>query len=1267
MENLTFWSKKVWVCFVALWIGCSCQMGFSADSALNSCPPKGPSGMDPVIFAFNCIDGQPGDTVCIPITVENFSDILIAQFEIIWDSDVLDYIEITNPGLTSINVTGDFNLSGPNALKFIPFGFDPFDGETLPDGAVLFEVCFRIIGVPGSTSTITISPYFDFEVVDEFTGVIPADSIPCEMTVNNAVDLVGFLSSCGPAMAGGNGEIDVTVYGGTAPYTITWIETVSGIPGGPIIIPSEGGSMVINVPEGNYDVTISDAAGATVTYNIDVDALALSVSTRLRHPTCYKFANGTMWIKPAGGSAPYSFIWESLTDPSIAGSGFIRNPGDSSLVTSLPDGTYTILVKDDNGCETATTIVLNDNPFVFTIMQFVDATCQGAKDGLIDILISGATPDAGGNYTIYTSNNQISTNSISLGLLDPGTYSITVEDEVSQCDTVFTFTIGSLTTITANVTPVDPICAGSLNGQVSIRGLTNGVAGPMYSYTILNSMGLIETSATDIGGVFNYSPLSPGNYIAIVREGPCLSDSIPFTISEPPLMSVALGTTTIDDCLAQFATGTAWFNITNGTGPFILSAGSGTQDGDTIRNLNAGNYVVTVTDANGCTATTNFRINDGDDNEKADITFQIDGTPCEGGTVTLLYQGSAILPPTSSVNWNNGMLGPTIPIEESDTLFVDLFIPAIHCMLNDTVIINCEEKLELDISIINPICHDEALGGPFTGTVIVDTTNAVAPVTWIWSFPDTTTTGIYSGLSPGKYYVTVTDALDSMAIDSFEIEAPDAIHYAFSLADSTSCSGVCDGGVTVTPLDGDPASDYFLYWTSGSPQADTGLIFTIGNLCEGVTSFTVSQDGVCFYPGDIEIFSPPPADIVLINASDPTCFGDNDGSLEVNATGGTPGFTFNWQGGPMSAVYSGLTAGQYFVTATDSKGCMTQDSFTLSQPDTLIAIIDSSATLNLSCGASSDGIVTVNVSGGNDGGYSFLWNPNVSTIYQAVNLASGHYEITVTDPKGCMDTTSYTLTSPPPIVVEWPDVPLPACFGDETVLQIDNVSGGNGNYSFNINGGQLLNIGDPVLIPSGIYIVSVFDDRGCAVDTTYMIMEPNPILVSIGPDEPIIDLGDSLFLTGNIDQSDLPIELMIWTSEGIVSCDTCASTWVYNFVPTLYTWTVTDVNGCQGSTSILVGVDFERDVFIPNVITPNNDGYNDEFNIFTGLGVKSINYLHIYDRWGNLIHSSSGTGKWDGTSDGKDLNPGVYVYVAEVEFIDNNTKLIYRGDITLIK
>ena len=1277
MENLHVKNIRKWVCLLTIFTGFSIQAGLSNDLVavrdLITSPSK---GIDPVTFSFGCIDGEPGDTICVPVTVTNFTDIVIFQFEIFWNSSVLDYIEISNIGSPSINANADFNLSGPNALKVIPLGF-PLAGESQPDGTVLFEICFRIIGAPTTTSCVGISPYFDFQVVD-VVGEVPSDSVNCCMTVDNAVDLVGFVTSCGPAVAGGNGTIDITAYGGSAPYSITWIETVSGIPGGPVIIPVAGGNNTLIVPTGNYDILLTDALGNTVTYNTDVSDIELSITTRLKDPTCYKFKNGTMWIKPVGGSAPYSYIWQSLSGPNLAGSGFIRNLGDSSLVTSLPDGMYSILVKDDNGCEVTTVVTLNDNPFIITTTNLINATCVGSKDGVISLLFSGATPDMG-NYTISGNVTgtpfTISSDRISIGLLNPGDYEITISDNVSQCDTVYSFSIGYTDTITANITVTDPPCAGGVNGSISIRGRTNGVFGPSYTYTIFEN-GIQVTTQCCIGGTFNYSPLAPGNYMAVVSEGSCLSDSIPFTINDPTPILVSVVGSTPDNCIPTPA-GDIWFQILNGSGTYTLDAGAGFQDADTLFNLNSGNYTLTVTDdVSGCTATLPFVINSWDDNEEADISFVIDGTPCEGGTVTVLFQGGA-LPPGAGVLWSTGEVTTTITITETDTLSVDVILGGpIFCILNDTVQIECTKKLDLDITVLQPLCGEGAVGGPYTATVIVDTANATAPVTWIWSFPDTTTSGIYSGLLPGKYYVTVTDALDSIAVDSFEVIAPNALQLMFSNIDSTSCPETCDGAVRIIPSDGDPTLDYQLYWDPINPMADTGIFFNINNLCPGLNIFTVSQDGICFYKDTVEIFAPDSIAIDLVQSVDVTCFGDDDGLLEVIASGGTPAYTYTWMNGPSLPLNGALSAGTHVITVTDSKNCMVSDSFTIIQPDTLIADIDSAGTLNLSCGNSSDGIITLNVSGGNGGGYDFNWDPAVSTTYQAANLAPGTYMITVTDPKGCSDTTSYTLTSPPPITVVWPDVAPPACFGDETVLLIEDadVTGGNGNYSYTINSGELLDLGEPVMLPSGIYIVSVFDDRGCSADSTYIIMEPNQIELSIGPENPVIDLGDSIYISGTIEQSDNPIAMTLWTSTEPLSCATCEGTWVFNAVPALYTWTVTDINGCQATVSINVDVDYQRDVYIPNVFSPNGDGRNDEFKIFTGLGVVSINYIRIYDRWGNLIHqegpvlpSPTGAGSWDGFTHGKYVNPGVYVYVVEITFVDNNTTLTYSGDVTLLK
>src|SRR6187551_925173 len=192
MENHFVNHIRNWVCLLSIFAVFSIPFSHANNLIGGTMNTSSSSiGVDSVTFQFNCIDGAPGDTICIPVTVENFNLINIIQFEIYWNSSVLDYIEVTNPGTPSVNPNSDFNLSGPNALKFIPLGF-PITGESLPDGTVLFEICFRVVGFPGSTSGVGISPFFDFEVAD-VDGVIPSDSVNCSMTVDNAVTLVGFV------------------------------------------------------------------------------------------------------------------------------------------------------------------------------------------------------------------------------------------------------------------------------------------------------------------------------------------------------------------------------------------------------------------------------------------------------------------------------------------------------------------------------------------------------------------------------------------------------------------------------------------------------------------------------------------------------------------------------------------------------------------------------------------------------------------------------------------------------------------------------------------------------------------------------------------------------------------------------------------------------------------------------------------------------------------------------------------------------------------
>ena len=175
------------------------------------------------------------------------------------------------------------------------------------------------------------------------------------------------------------------------------------------------------------------------------------------------------------------------------------------------------------------------------------------------------------------------------------------------------------------------------------------------------------------------------------------------------------------------------------------------------------------------------------------------------------------------------------------------------------------------------------------------------------------------------------------------------------------------------------------------------------------------------------------------------------------------------------------------------------------------------------------------------------------------------------------------------------------------------------------------------------------------------------------PNEIEIELGDSTKLIPII--TGAGVDNFIWTPAELVTDPDTLSPYTKTFESTMYTLTVSDANGCSGTGKITIIVDPNRNVYVPNVFIPSNDsGTNYTFNPQIGNGVKDISYFQVYDRWGSLMYERTkfipdndnfGEG-WDGKFKGDYVNPGVFIYVVEVNFLDGRT-LLYRGDVTVVR
>ena len=216
---------------------------------------------------------------------------------------------------------------------------------------------------------------------------------------------------------------------------------------------------------------------------------------------------------------------------------------------------------------------------------------------------------------------------------------------------------------------------------------------------------------------------------------------------------------------------------------------------------------------------------------------------------------------------------------------------------------------------------------------------------------------------------------------------------------------------------------------------------------------------------------------------------------------------------------------------------------------------------------------------------------------------------------------------------------------------------------------------------AGEHLITITEQiTGCSDTTNVNISEPPPITIkfadivdSVPIPRILVGLGTEVRLNPIITGS-LPIDSVSWTPKDYL---TFTSEPLRPLVKPLddrtYKLRVTDVNGCIGQAEILVELERNRNIFIPNVFSPNDDDKNDYFGVFSGVGVKTINFIRIYDRWGellfqnqNLAPTSDPSQGWDGTFRGKVVQQGVYVYLVEVEFEDG-IKLLYRGDVTVAR
>lgn len=418
-----------------------------------------------------------------------------------------------------------------------------------------------------------------------------------------------------------------------------------------------------------------------------------------------------------------------------------------------------------------------------------------------------------------------------------------------------------------------------------------------------------------------------------------------------------------------------------------------------------------------------------------------------------------------------------------------------------------------------------------------------------------------------------------------------------------------------------------------------------------------------------------------IQATPVRCFGESSGALVFSITDGTPPFTYTWartNGAPAGAgglanvnqqqTISNLPPGVYLVTIADAFGNDVVLIAEIEEPP-LLALMWSFSDYNgfpVSCFGGQNGLLEALPQGGTPP-YSYVWNTG-NTAYQLAGIPAGGYSVTVTDSRGCLVNGDNTLEEPAALVLSavFTD---PDCDGPETgSAQVSSASGGILPYQYELKGSGL---GDETLfsgLTEGAYTLIVQDANGCTADTTAQLVAALIPQIDAGEDV-IIELAEStpLRVISNV----LP-DTIQWSPPYNLSCTDCPDPVAGPYRTTTYTVSVTSVDDCVTTDSVTVLVAKIRDVFVPNAFSPNADGINDLLSVFAGPEVRLVKSLKVFSRWGELVYeqrdfapndSSKG---WNGEFRGKPMPQGIFVYIMELEFVDDEV-ISVEGDVMLIR
>jgi len=851
------------------------------------------------------------------------------------------------------------------------------------------------------------------------------DNVGCITTVTVAISQPSALSltvNMNPPLCNGgnNGTITAAGSGGTAPYQFN-------LNGGPY----QASGNFTGISAGAYNVGIKDNNGCTTTQTITVtQPPALTLSLNSSNANC-STANGSATVNVSGGSPIYTYTW-------------LPTGGNASVATGLTAGPYTVTIKDANNCTQTGQITVNATiSGTAIITNITNVTCNGFNNGSATAGGIGFTPPLtyswSNGQTTQTANN-----------LSPGTYTVNVTDAFGcKSNTVVTITQPAPLNYVINSSSIS--CYNGANGSATVASLTGGTS----PYTYLWSPGSFTTSSAN--------GLTTGLYSVTVTDNNGCQLTKTVNITQPSSVTINSGTTTAN---CNQSNGSATVTASGGVGPYTFTWSTGAT-GSVLSNVAAGTYTITIKDNNNCVYTSAVTI----PNASGPVVSVISQTnvSCFGGNngaAVVQVTGGTMAPGFPIYQWSNGQNSGTATNLMAGVHTVTV-TDAAGCVASTSVTITQPPALTLNVTGNNPTCFGYTNGSANAGVL-----GGSPGYSYTWT-PTPGAGGNSSNptnMGAGIYFVTVSDNKGCTISGSVQLNNPPQLLASVSTT-QVSCYNQCNGSAFATATNAVGAVSY--YYVGGSMPVATQ---SASGLCAGAYTMTATDQNNCQAVVIFSITQPTQLTASITAVGNVSCSGGNNGYATIGAGGGSPGYSFTWSNGQSAATATGLVAGSYQFTVTDTKNCSVSGNVNITQPSGLTATVTGT---NVTCFGLNNGIGNVSYSGGT-GIPAILWQPSLNNGQTATNLGPGTHTVTLTDANGCQITKTLVITQPSQLTATIQNVVPTNCNMSNGSASVA-VSGGAGGYTYLWSGNPSYTNAGITNVVAGAYTVIVTDMNGCSV------------------------------------------------------------------------------------------------------------------------------------------------------------------------------------------